>query len=100
MIKFAEFCAGVGGFRLGIELAAYSSKCIYKNEIDAKCDNTYYRNFGEHFDSKDIFDLEMNDLPEMDLLCSGFPCQPFSIAGKQKGLEDDRGKIILKLLEI
>ncbi len=100
MVKYAEFCAGVGGFRLGIELSSQGSKCIYKNEIDAKCDDTYYRNFGEHFDSKDIFDLKINEIPEMDLLCSGFPCQPFSIAGKQKGLEDDRGRIILRLFEI
>lgn len=100
VVKYAEFCAGVGGFRLGIELSSYNSKCIYKNEIDAKCDDTYYRNFGEHFDSNDIFDLDANDIPEMDILCSGFPCQPFSIAGKQKGLEDNRGRIILKLFEI
>ena len=89
MVKYAEFCAGVGGFRLGIDLAAHNSKCIYKNEIDEKCDDTYYRNFGEHFDSKDIFTLDVDSIPHMDILCSGFLCQPFSIAGKQKGLEDD-----------
>lgn len=100
MIKYAEFCAGVGGFRLGIDLAAHNSECIYKNEIDKKCDDTYYRNFGEHFDSRDIFTLDVDSIPDMDILCSGFPCQPFSIAGKQKGFEDDRGKIILKLFEI
>lgn len=100
MIKYAEFCAGVGGFRLGIELSSYMSKCVYKNEIDLKCDDTYYRNFGEHFDSRDIFDLQTDEIPEIDILCSGFPCQPFSIAGKQKGLADNRGKVILRLLEI
>lgn len=100
MIKFAEFCAGVGGFRLGIESAIYQSVCVYKNEIDLKCDATYYSNFGEHFNSRDIFDVNSQELPEMDVLCSGFPCQPFSIAGKQKGFEDDRGKIIHKLLDI
>ena len=100
MIKYAEFCAGIGGFRLGIEQSIYDTKCIYKNEIDDKCENTYYENFGEKFDSKDIFDIQAEQLPQIDMLCSGFPCQPFSIAGKQRGLEDDRGKIILKLSEI
>ena len=100
MIRYAEFCTGIGGFRLGIEHSIYNSKCVYKNEIDVKCEDTYYRNFGDFFDSKDIFDINISDLPQLDVLCSGFPCQPFSLAGKQRGLEDARGTIILKLLEI
>ena len=100
MLKYAEFCAGIGGFRLGIQNTVYGSECVYRNEIDSKCEDTYYRNFKDKFDSKDIFEIEIKDIPDIDILCSGFPCQPFSIAGKQKGLHDDRGKIILKLIEI
>ena len=100
MIKYAEFCAGIGGFRLGIEQSLYKSECVYSNEIDEKCENTYFLNFGEKFNSKDIFEVNANSIPQIDILCSGFPCQPFSIAGKQRGLEDTRGKIILKLSEI
>ena len=100
MIKYGEFCAGIGGFRLGIEDTLYETQCIYKNEIDEKCEETYFINFGEYFDSKDIFNVSADEVPPLDILCSGFPCQPFSIAGKQKGLEDARGKIILKLSEI
>ena len=100
MLKYAEFCAGIGGFRLGIQNTVYGSECVYRNEIDSKCEDTYYRNFKDKFDSKDIFEIEIKDIPDIDILCSGFPCQPFSIAGKQKGLQDDRGKIILKLIEI
>lgn len=100
MVKYAEFCSGVGGFRLGIQATTHDSECVYKNEIDSKCEDTYYKNFNEKFDSKDIFEINVEDIPDIDVLCSGFPCQPFSIAGKQKGLQDDRGKIILKLIEI
>ena len=100
MIKYAEFCAGIGGFRLGIEQSLYKAECVYSNEIDEKCENTYFLNFGEKFNSKDIFEVNANSIPQIDILCSGFPCQPFSIAGKQRGLEDTRGKIILKLSEI
>lgn len=100
MIKYAEFCAGIGGFRLGIESSMYQAKCVYRNEIDKKCEQTYFQNFNELFDTKDIFDVDSASLPDFDILCSGFPCQPFSIAGSQRGFEDDRGKIFLKLSEI
>ncbi len=100
MLRYAEFCAGIGGFRIGIELAGNDSKCVYTNEIDDKCENTYYKNFGEYFNSKDIFKVNATEIPDIDMLCSGFPCQPFSIAGKQMGLEDVRGRIILKLFDI
>ena len=100
MIKYAEFCAGIGGFRLGISASPYPSQCVYKNEIDNHCEQTYYANFGEKFDSANIFEVESKKLPNFDILCSGFPCQPFSIAGKQKGFNDNRGTIIIKLLDI
>lgn len=100
MIKYGEFCAGIGGFRLGIEESEIPSKCVYINEIDEKCEKTYHLNFGEYFDSRDIFNINVESIPQLDVLCSGFPCQPFSIAGKQKGLKDTRGTIILKLFEI
>lgn len=100
MIKYAEFCAGIGGFRLGISSSPFSSQCIYKNEIDSHCEQTYLANFGEKFDSSNIFEIDAKKLPDFDMICSGFPCQPFSIAGKQKGFNDDRGTIIIKLLDI
>jgi len=99
-IRYAEFCAGIGGFRMGISTSKYSSVCVYKNEIDDKCEKTYFDNFGELFDSKDIFSVDSCALPKFDVLCSGFPCQPFSIAGSRQGFLDNRGKIIFKLLEI
>lgn len=95
---FADFCAGIGGFRIGLERLHW--KCVYSNEIDEECEQTYKGNFGHGFHSKDIFDIKPKALSYFDVLCAGFPCQPFSIAGKQMGINDPRGRIIYKILEI
>ncbi len=99
-IKYAEFCTGIGGFRIGIESSLFPTKCVYKNEINDNCEKTYLLNFGDTFDSKNIFDIDPHILPNFDMLCAGFPCQPFSIAGKQQGFDDSRGQIIFKIVEI
>lgn len=100
MIRYAEFCAGIGGFRLGIEASNLNAHLVYSNEIDQSCAITYAANFKQGFDSKDVFDIQVKDLPEFDMLCAGFPCQPFSQAGQGKGFNDPRGTIFFKLMEI
>lgn len=99
-MKYAEFCAGVGGFRLGLETSGANAQLVYSNEIDNSCEKTYERNFGQKFDSKDIFAIDAQSIPDFDMLCAGFPCQPFSAAGKELGFTDSRGTIFFKLLEI
>ncbi|ONI47061.1 hypothetical protein AN644_01790 [Candidatus Epulonipiscium fishelsonii] len=100
ILTYIELCAGIGGFRVGIEATDQKLRCLYKNEIDEDCEKTYFKNFGETFNKKDIFDINTELLPKFDLLCAGFPCQPFSIAGNKKGFTDDRGKIYFKISEI
>jgi DNA (cytosine-5)-methyltransferase 1 len=100
MIRYAEFCTGVGGFRLGIEESGLKAESVYTNEVDDKCEKTYKRNFGIGFDSKDIFDVKPSSLPDFDMLCAGFPCQPFSVAGKELGFKDSRGTVFFRLLSI
>ena len=100
MLRYAEFCTGIGGFRLGIEQSSLNANAVYTNEIDDSCENTYTNNFGSKFNSKDIFTLNPADLPDFDMICSGFPCQPFSQAGLEQGFNDPRGTIFFKLMEI
>lgn len=98
MLTFADFCAGIGGFRLSLDRLGW--ECVYSCEIDRKCEDTYSRNFGGRFDAKDIYAIDRNKLPYFDVLCAGFPCQPFSIAGKQLGFKDARGTVLIEILSI
>ncbi len=98
MLTFGEFCAGIGGFRLGLERLGW--KCVFSCEIDHYCEETYKANFHHGFDTYDIADVAIARLPYFDILCAGFPCQPFSIAGKRLGFQDSRGSVLFYLLEI
>jgi DNA (cytosine-5)-methyltransferase 1 len=100
MLRYAEFCTGIGGFRLGIEASNLDAKMVYCNEIDNSCEITYRTNFHHEFDSKNLFDIDVTKIPDFDMICAGFPCQPFSQAGQGKGFEDPRGTIFFRLLEI
>lgn len=94
-----DFCAGIGGGRLGLE--SLGMECVGYSEIDDNPVNTYKLFFGE--DEKNYGDLMMinpDDLPDFDIMIGGFPCQSFSIVGQRKGFEDLRGQIIYGLIEI
>ena len=100
MIRYAEFCTGVGGFRLGIEASRINAEPVYANEIDDNCEKTYKKNFGMGFDSKDIYEIVPSSLLDFDMLCAGFPCQPFSAAGKELGFKDSRGTVFFSLMAV
>lgn len=99
-LRYAEFCTGVGGFRLGIEASSLECELVYSNEVNDACEKTYEKNFGKKFDSKDLLKIDPRSLPDFDMICAGFPCQPFSQAGKELGFNDPRGNIFFKLHEI
>jgi DNA (cytosine-5)-methyltransferase 1 len=91
-ITFIDLFAGIGGLRLGFEKAG--CKCVWSNDHDASCAKTYTENFGnDSFLLGDIRGVDANAIPDFDLLCGGFPCQPFSIAGvsKKKSLNRPHG---------
>ncbi len=89
MIRFVDLFAGTGGIRLGFESAAMASgiktQCVLSSDIDKKCQDTYEINFGE----RPLGDLHLiQNVESFDFLLGGFPCQPFSYAGKQRGFSD------------
>jgi len=98
LFTFSDLCAGIGGFRLGLE--SIGGHCVYSSEINTDCEITYMSNFGEKFNFHDLLKIDSTTFPTVDIFCAGFPCQPFSIAGKQQGFSDPRGEIFFKLAEI
>lgn len=99
-IKFADLFGGIGAFRLGIKKAGINARCVFYSDIDKHAVRTYNRNFGENHKPTDIRKVEARDIPDIDLLCAGFPCQPFSLSGKRKGFKDSRGTLFFEIARI
>ena len=101
MIRFFDMFSGIGGFRAGLEtIDGY--KCIGHCEIDEFADKSYrclFNTDGEVF-FNDATKIDPKDIPEFDLLCAGFPCQAFSVAGKRKGFEDARGTLFFEIARV
>ena len=94
-----DLFAGCGGFRNGMESAGFSTG--FANDIDPRSQQTYEVNTPNiNFECKSLVDIEPNELPEFDCLTGGFPCQPFSMAGKGLGFEDTRGTLFFNIAEI
>jgi len=98
-ITFIDLFAGIGGFRLGFEKTS-GFNCIWSNEWDKYCAKIYQKNFKEAPDTRDIRIVSSKEIPDHDLLCAGFPCQSFSIAGKRAGFEDTRGTLFFEIARI
>jgi DNA (cytosine-5)-methyltransferase 1 len=97
--KFIDLFAGIGGFRLALQ--NLKGKCIFTSEWDKYSKQTYQANFGEVPFGDITKDSTKNYIPDgFDVLCAGFPCQAFSIAGKRGGFEDTRGTLFFDVAEI
>lgn len=80
---FIDLFAGIGGIRIGFEKAG--CRCVWSNEYNTLAAKTYAQNFGSaELSTKDIREVPSSAIPQFDILCAGFPCQPFSIAGVSK----------------
>lgn len=95
--KFIDLFCGLGGFRLALE--SFGAKCVYSNDWDRYVQEVYKENFGE-CSAGDIRCVDEKTIPDHDILCAGFPCQAFSISGKQRGFEDGRGTLFFDVARI
>ena len=97
--KVASLFAGIGGIDLGFQQAGFD--IVFANEIDKNACETYRKNFPKHnLLERDIKKVDSNDIPDFDVLVAGFPCQSFSIAGKQRGFDDKRGSLFFEIERI
>jgi DNA (cytosine-5)-methyltransferase 1 len=97
LITFIDLFSGIGGFRIAFE--EHGSKCVYSIDNDKYACDTYALNFGDN-PLADITKIDAKDIPDFDILCAGFPCQPFSIAGRRKGFQDTRGTLFFDIERI
>lgn len=107
---FIDLFAGIGGFHIAMH--NLGGKCVFASEMDLHARNTYEHNFkkmspelfNENKFNDDIRNINSNNIPDFDVLCAGFPCQPFSQAGHKRGFEDnhnsERGNLFFNIAEI
>lgn len=100
--RFIDLFAGIGGFHAAMK--AYGGECVYAVEIDKRAANVYETNWG-HPALGDITqdaddDLDIMNVPPHDVLCAGFPCQPFSKSGAQRGMDEARGTLFFNIASI
>jgi DNA (cytosine-5)-methyltransferase 1 len=96
---FIDLFAGIGGFRLALQ--NLGGECVFTSELDEKAQLTYKANFGDVPFGDITKEITKQYIPDsFDILCAGFPCQAFSIAGKRGGFEDTRGTLFFEVAEI
>lgn len=99
VFKFIDLFAGIGGFRIAMQDCG--GECVYSSEWDENAKQTYFHNFGEVPFGDITKESNKQLIPDgFDVLCAGFPCQAFSIAGYRKGFEDTRGTLFFDVAEI
>lgn len=97
--KFIDLFAGIGGFRLAMQ--NLGGKCVFTSEWDLNAQKTYMKNFGEIPYGDITKESIKSSIPNnFDVLCAGFPCQPFSKGGNRNGFEDTRGTLFFDICEI
>lgn len=96
-MKFIDLFAGLGCFHIALTQCGH--ECVFASEINIELQDLYRQNFNiEPYG--DITKINVKSIPAHDILCAGFPCQPFSKAGRQRGIQDERGTLINSVIEI
>jgi DNA (cytosine-5)-methyltransferase 1 len=96
-LNFIDLFSGIGGFHLA--LGSFGTECVFASELDKYAAESYQINFNIK-PNGDITKIDEREIPVHDILCAGFPCQSFSISGKQKGFEDVRGTLFFDIVRI
>lgn len=95
-IKFIDLFCGIGSFHYSFKKLNW--QCVMACDIDSSVRSTYYENYGI-LPLSDIVEIEPESVVDYDILCAGFPCQPFSQAGKHKGFDDNRGMLFFNIMK-
>jgi DNA (cytosine-5)-methyltransferase 1 len=95
--RFIDLFCGIGGFHQA--LSRLGASCVLACDIDAKCRDMYQKNYGVT-PHDDITTLDAEKIPDFDILCAGFPCQPFSNGGNKKSFDDKRGRLFDEIIRI
>lgn len=102
-VKYVDLFCGIGGFRVAMEQVCgklgVEAECVFSSDIDKYCQDSYEGNFG-HRPVGDITKVDEHEVPDHDVLFGGFPCQPFSIIGRMRGLHDTRGTLFFDIARI
>ena len=98
MMKVASLFCGCGGLDYGFHKAGY--EIVWSNDFDKYAVETYNKNFPNKAICADINQVDLDSIPKHDVLIGGFPCQPFSMMGKENGFKDRRGTLFFKVIEI
>lgn len=104
VVKFIDLFSGMGGIRIGFEQAfkknGYNTKCVLTSEIKEAAIKAYELNFPGEILEGDVTKIATKDIEDFDFLLAGFPCQAFSVAGKQRGFADTRGTLFFEVERI
>jgi len=98
--RYADLFCGLGAFHTAFDKLDQGYECVFACDLDERVRKIYHDNYGiEPYG--DINTIDIESIPDVDIICAGFPCQPFSIAGKKEGFRDQvKGNLFYKILEI
>ncbi|WP_409200685.1 DNA (cytosine-5-)-methyltransferase [Methanobrevibacter sp. DSM 116169] len=99
-MKYFSMFSGIGGFEYGIEQSEGEWECVGYSEIDKYAAGIYQLHYPNHRNYGDATQIKTEELPDFDLLVGGFPCQPFSVAGKRRGFDDTRGTLFYEISRV
>lgn len=94
-MRYIDLFCGIGSFHYSFSKKGW--ECVMACDIEKSCRDTYYENYGLYPDG-DITEIDISTIPQYDILCAGFPCQPFSQCGKHQGFQDKRGILFYYIL--